>query len=91
MKTRTHRVTHLAPGESGIIAQVSLDEGADSRLGEDGVRRLVELGFVPGEHLRVIRRGFPSGDPIAVRVGNSTFALRRTEAAAIKVTRNDES
>ncbi|WP_297448322.1 FeoA family protein [Ferrovum sp.] len=89
MKNRIFRVTHMAPGESGTITQVSLDEGADVRLGEDGVRRLVELGFIPGEHLRVIRRGFPSGDPIAVRVGNSTFALRRIEAAAIKVIRDD--
>lgn len=88
MKNRTFRVTHMAPGESGIIAKVSLDEGADARLGADGLRRLTELGFVPGEHLRVIRRGFPSGDPIAVRVGNSTFALRRTEASAIKVVRD---
>jgi ferrous iron transport protein A len=70
-----------------VITEVSLDEGADARLGEDGVRRLMELGFVPGERVRVVRRGFPSGDPIAVRIGTSTFALRRTEAAAIKITR----
>jgi ferrous iron transport protein A len=88
MKNRIHRVTHLAPGESGVITEVSLDEGADARLGEEGVRRLMELGFVPGERVRVVRRGFPSGDPIAVRIGTSTFALRRTEAAAIKITRS---
>ncbi len=87
MKPSSFRVTHMAPGESGVITEVSLDDGADARLGEDGIRRLTELGFIPGERLRVIRRGFPSGDPIAVRVGNSTFALRRTEASAIKVSR----
>ncbi len=71
-----------------MITEVSLDEGADARLGEEGVRRLMELGFVPGERVRVVRRGFPSGDPIAVRIGTSTFALRRTEASAIKITRS---
>lgn len=89
MTTRTYRVSHLAPGDSGTITEVNLDEGADARLGADGIRRLTELGFIPGEHLRVIRRGFPSGDPIAVRVGNSTFALRRTEASAIKIIRDN--
>ncbi len=86
MKPRVQRVTHLAPGESGLIVQVSLDEGVDRRMGEEGVRRLLELGFVPGEQVRVIRRGFPGGDPIAVRIGTSTFALRRIEASAIKIT-----
>lgn len=87
MKNRIHRVTHLAPGESGVITEVSLDEGADPRLGEEGVRRLKALGFVPGKKVHVIRRGFPSGDPLAVRIGSATCALRRIEAAAIKITR----
>jgi hypothetical protein len=30
---------------------------------------------------------WPVGDPMVVRVGGSTFALRRTEAAAVRVTR----
>jgi hypothetical protein len=30
---------------------------------------------------------WPAGDPMVVRVGGSTFALRRTEAAAVRVTR----
>ena len=28
---------------------------------------------------------WPGGDPIAVRLGNTTFALRRREAAAVMV------
>jgi hypothetical protein len=30
---------------------------------------------------------WPVGDPMVVRVGGSTFALRRTEAAAVRVSR----
>ncbi len=47
--------------------------------------RLMELGFAPGERIRVVAESFPGGDPMAVRVGNTTFALRRREAAMIYV------
>lgn len=50
------------------------------------VLRLVELGFVPGERVRVVREGRPGGEPLAIRVGHTTFALRRHEAAFIRVT-----
>lgn len=49
--------------------------------------RLLELGFAVGEKVRVVAETFPRRDPIAVRVGNTTFALRRHEAALIYVTR----
>lgn len=65
-------VIHLAPGER-------LDAGVDV------ARRLMELGFVPGERIRMLRRGMPGGEPMAVRVGDSTFALRRFEAALISI------
>lgn len=51
------------------------------------LERLQELGFVPGELLRVVAIAFPSGDPIALRIGNTTFALRRHEAELIQVER----
>lgn len=52
----------------------------------DGLRlRLMELGFVPGEQIRVVAESFPGRDPMAIRVGNSTFALRRHEARWIEV------
>ena len=43
----------------------------------DLLLRLLEIGFLPGERVRVVARAFPVGDPVAVRVGRSTFALRR--------------
>lgn len=53
--------------------------------GFDLARRLMELGFVPGERIRVLKRAALGGDPVAVKVGHSTFALRRFEAALVTV------
>lgn len=47
--------------------------------------RLAEIGFLPGELVTVLARGLPGHDPLVVRVGDSTFALRRAEAACIEV------
>jgi ferrous iron transport protein A len=47
--------------------------------------RLYEIGFVDGERVRVVARGFPGGEPIAVRVGGTIFALRRFEAERVLV------
>lgn len=49
------------------------------------LRRLAEIGFLPGESVRVVSRGWLRGGPIAVRVGQSTFALRSHEAALLQV------
>lgn len=47
--------------------------------------RLAEIGFIAGERVQVLSRGLPGGDPLAVRIGSSTFALRRAEAACVQV------
>lgn len=47
--------------------------------------RLLEIGFLPGEPVRVMAAGFPGSDALAVRVGHTTFALRSREAALIRV------
>ena len=49
----------------------------------DTVRQLEEIGFIPNEQVTVLTRGFPGGDPLVVRVGLSSFALRRHEAQMI--------
>jgi ferrous iron transport protein A len=55
------------------------------KSGADWPQRLEEIGFLPGERVIVLRRGVPGGDPLAVRIGHSTFALRRAEAACVHV------
>lgn len=48
-------------------------------------RWLEEIGFIVGEQVRLMAKAVPGGDPMVVRVGQSTFALRRAEAACISV------
>ena len=74
------RLSDLARGATAVVL------GVDHRPGTDGVAgRLEDLGFVPGECLRVIARGPIGGDPLVVQVGFTRFALRRSEAARIRV------
>ena len=49
------------------------------------LRRLAEIGFIAGEPVQVLRRGPGGRDPLAVRVGDTLFALRRAEARCIDV------
>jgi len=58
---------------------------ASDALGQALLLRLMEIGFLPGEPVRIVAAGFPGGDPLAVRIGQATFALRRHEAALVQV------
>jgi ferrous iron transport protein A len=49
------------------------------------LRRLGELGFLPGEPVQVLRRGPGGREPLAVLVGETLFALRRLEAQCVEV------
>ncbi|MFI4868948.1 MAG: ferrous iron transport protein A [Steroidobacterales bacterium] len=68
-------------GAAGTGMAAAIGDVAASSI----VRRLIELGFVPGERIEVIEELRPGGDPIAVRIGCSIFALRRREAQAVMV------
>jgi ferrous iron transport protein A len=48
-------------------------------------RQLEDIGFVQGEHVQVLKRAWIGGDPMVVRVGLSTFALRKSEAQLIEL------
>ncbi len=77
----------LRKGDHGVVHCVQLDDGAAVGDVADSTvsRRLIELGFVPGERVHVIEEIWPGDDPIAVRIGSSVFALRRREARAVLV------
>jgi ferrous iron transport protein A len=72
----------LKKGESGVVAFLR----AAQSLEQASVRtRLLELGFSPGETLRVVAQSAFGGAPLAIRLGSSTFALRRHEAEMIEL------
>ena len=75
-------LAQLHKGARGVVSDVV----ASTAVAASGVeRRLMELGFIPGERIEVIEEVRPGGDPIAVRIGTSIFALRRREAQAVMV------
>jgi ferrous iron transport protein A len=49
------------------------------------IHQLEDIGFIPGEQVSVLRRNILGGDPMMIRVGTSTFALRKNEAALVEV------
>ena len=71
-------------GFRGTIGAIAVIEGHGVPAAEIE-RRLLELGFVEGARVEVLHQGPIGGDPIAVRVNNTTIALRRREAMAVLV------
>ena len=56
-----------------------------SRLSDGDAQRLRNLGFDEGVRIEALH-GAPFGrDPLAIRVGRMTVAMRRAQAAAISV------
>jgi Fe2+ transport system protein FeoA len=51
---------------------------------EEDCRRLLDLGFTPGEEVAIVQ-AVPLGDPLVVAVRGTRLALRRREAAWIWV------
>ena len=62
---------------------------APSETSPERANHLEEVGFLPGELVSVLAHGFPGQDPLVVRVGLSTFALRRDEALSVLLEAKD--
>lgn len=71
----------LAVGQAAIIVDVEDRSQTVDTIG----RRLRELGFVSGEPVRLLTRGPFGAEPLLVQIGYTRFALRRTEAARVRV------
>jgi len=72
------RLSKLPLYETAVIDRVTPLTSSDTIA-----RRLSELGFVPGEPVRVVALGPLGGDPMAVEIGFTRFALRHSEAERI--------
>ena len=69
----------LPPGQPATIASIDWDA-----LGHAGARRLRALGFDEGMAVETLHRGgLIAKDPIAVRIGRMTVAIRKGQAAAV--------
>ncbi len=75
------QLDQLKTNEIARIAAIDWDV-----LGEIEGRRLRDLGFDPGVEVETLHRGWlVFRDPIAVRVGRMTVAIRAAHARAITV------
>ena len=89
------RLDQLPPRTAAVVegvddrshgAHAASDAGASTAPGFDQIaRRLRELGFVGGERVEVVATGPFGADPLLVQVGFTRFALRRSEAARVRV------
>ena len=70
---------------TGSRARVIAVTSAVPELDAGELRRLGELGFIPGEPVQLLRRGPGGREPLAVQVGDTLFALRWLEACCIEV------
>ncbi|WP_329743533.1 FeoA family protein [Dyella sp. A6] len=75
------RLTDLQKGAPAVVERVD-----DAHAADVIAQRLRDLGFVPGEPVRVVARGPMGGDPLLIQIGSTRFALRRNEAARVEVT-----
>jgi ferrous iron transport protein A len=71
----------LSPGTVASVVSVGSRSGTFSPT----ERRLIELGFISGERIEVLGQSMFGGDPFVVRVGTTTFALRRREVETVWV------
>jgi ferrous iron transport protein A len=72
----------LPDGAHATVARVGTEA---SELDAGLLRRLGELGFLPGEPVLALRRGPGGREPLAVMVGETMLALRWVEARCIEV------
>ncbi|MFV9672922.1 MAG: FeoA family protein [Acidimicrobiia bacterium] len=75
MTSDTIPLGELGLGATGIVVGYTSDVG---------VRRFVEMGFVPGTRVTAMRKA-PLGDPVEYAVMGSRVAIRRRDADLVIV------
>ena len=80
----TLKLSELPYRTAATVERVE-DQGPNDAI----ARRLRELGFVHGERVEVMASGPIAAEPLLVQIGFTRFALRRTEAARVRVLQTD--
>ena len=73
------------PWRTPAIVDSVEDHGPQDNI----ARRLRELGFVNGEEVEIVAKGPLGAEPLLVQVGFTRFALRRSEAARVRLRNGD--
>jgi ferrous iron transport protein A len=80
IRGRPVRLSDLPKGAEAQVERVEAAHESDAIA-----RRLRDLGFVRGEAVRIVATGPLGAEPLLVQVGHTRFALRRSEAARVRV------
>jgi ferrous iron transport protein A len=78
----TMLLNELPDGAHATVARVV---ASSVEVDAVALRRLGEIGFIPGEPVQLLRRGPGGREPLAVLIGDTLFALRLLEAQCIEV------
>lgn len=70
---------------NGVLATVLRVVAASADVDAVALRRLGEIGFIPGEPVQLLRRGPGGREPLAVLIGDTLFGLRLLEAQCVEV------
>ena len=70
---------------NGAFATVTRVVSTSSDVDAIALRRLAEIGFIPGEPVQLLRRGPGGREPLAVLIGDTMFGLRLLEAQCVEV------
>lgn len=76
MQSSEQHLATLPNGATAFVTAVSLNQATSSRL--------MELGFVPGEEVTVLRRA-PFGGPLLCHIRGTSIGLRVEEAQCVHV------
>ena len=68
----------LAKGKTARVAGFT---DGDERL----VAKLREIGFAEGDEVELLGKGWLGGAPLSIRLNRTVIALRKSEAALVKV------
>jgi ferrous iron transport protein A len=74
------KLADISIGQKCVVRQLVAPSGMPEWL-----TQLEDIGFIAGEPVTLMARGAFGGDPLVVRIGLSTFALRKAEAACVLV------
>ena len=85
----TRYLSDLKIGETSIVQGFDTARLDDQEFAADLEDRLLEIGFEEGLGVELLHQGPFGRDPLAVKIGTMTVALRRTEASAIILQNGD--